>query len=650
MIKKNHWLIGTAALTLAVSISLFAIGFSAWNGIGQGDTKETTLSIEVDDVKYAGFDNLLSNNTIRFDAPTSDNTGRIVYTNDIGGEQLTIDVTGTILHYSQVGSVSITGSIDSNHLSTYNLVKNYQYIVEPVFEELTRKPTVLNPTSNGSYWTSDHDTINDTRDFEIIASFSWGSFFNYKNPSLFFDSTETNIENKSGNQYDEDSVKSILATIHNLNQAVYTINLSVTAFSYTVSFAASDSPSTSGIPDSISDIPAGGTFTVPSTDLYSAGYDFLGYSYTKNSSTAEYLKGETYNINDLVALDSTINAFTLYTVFSAKSWTCTITVGSNEKGQYSVSGLTNISSTSISAGGTAKPTVRTGDVITFTVTADSNYTAGTPSYTNLTKNGNNYTVTGAGTPSITVPAAQSSGGGECLLPDTLITLADGTYKAVKDISPYDTLLAYDHEKGELVASPMFYQFEAHSVLTTVTYLKFSNGKEVGVITSHGFYDIALHEYVKIDANNFNDYIGHSFYTAKLENDGFVESSAKLVSGRNVQMITDYYSPVSKYTFNSFCEDFLSIPDDHYDLVNFWQFDENMRIDLEQKEIDIARYGLRDYSEMSDYLSYEIFDAYNLKYLNISIARGYMTPEKVMYMITKYVPGVEKYIDKYYRNN
>ena len=169
MRRKNKFLLSTAILTLAASISCFAIGFASWSGQTNSDSKETTLNVEVDDVQYAGFDNLLSKNTIRFDAPTTDNVGRIVYTSDIGGEQLTIDVTGTLLNYSQVGSISISGSIDSAHLSALNLAKSYHYIAEPVFEELTRKATVAHPTADGSYWTSDHDTVNDTRDFEIIV-------------------------------------------------------------------------------------------------------------------------------------------------------------------------------------------------------------------------------------------------------------------------------------------------------------------------------------------------------------------------------------------------------------------------------------------------------------------------------------------------
>ena len=128
-----------------------------------------------------------------------------------------------------------------------------------------------------------------------------------------------------------------------------------------------------------------------------------------------------------------------------------------------------------------------------------------------------------------------------------------------------------------------------------------------------------------------------------ENGLFIDGSSKLIGGHTETMITDYYSPVTQYHYNSFTEDFLSVPDDHYDLINYWDYNEDLTINQETKEQYIAEYGLLTYEELSQYMSYEIFDNYHLQYLPICYGRGYMTDEKLMYLINTYVPMMEKYI-------
>lgn len=635
MIRKNKLLLSSSILTLAASISCFALGFASWSGQANSDSKETTLNVEVDDVKYAGFSDLLSKNTIRFDAPTTDNVGRVVYTNDIGGEQLTIDVTGTLLNYSQVGSISISGSIDNNHLNPFNIAKSYHYIEEPDFEELTRKPTVANPTAEGSYWTSDYDAVNDSRDFEIIASFKWGSFFNYKNPSIFFDSTDTNIENKSGNQYEEDAVKSILAQIHSLNQAVYTLHLSVNAFSYTVSFASSDTPTASNLPGSITDIAPGSSFTVPATVPSATGYDFIGYSYTKNNTTAEYEAGSSYNINDLAALDSTVNAFTLYTVFSAKQFTLTMTVGKNESAKYSISGLTTVSQTTISASGSKTETVRTGDVINFTVSASSSsYTVGNTSYSTgtLSKNGNNYTVIGNGNCTISVADA-TGGGGTCLLPNELVTMADGTQKEIQYVQAGDMIAAFNHETGDIDFVPVTFNEKEEIDWFNIVHLEFSDGNDIGVITEHGFFDLDTMKYEYIDEYNYMNFIGHRFYAINKD------YSKKIVELKRAYITlehTEVFELPSFYHLNFFADGILSMPGGIKGLFNIFEYGEDLKYDEEAYNRDIELYGLFTYEDLAPLGVTEImFEAYAGKYLKVALGKGILTEEYLAYLIERY---------------
>lgn len=635
MIKKQGKIgLKIAILSLAVCSAVFAVGFSAWTSASESASVQTEVSVTADDIQYAGFANLLSKKVIRFDAPTDDNAGRIIYTNDVGGEQLLIDITGTALNYSEIGSINFSGSFDSSHESVFNNCISRNYLVAPVFEELSRKATVTNPTSVGSYWTSDHDTINNTRDFEIIASFSWGSFFNYKNPSVFFDSLETNSENKLGKEYSTDTIKSHLSTIRGLSGGTFTVNLSTTAFTYTVNFLSSDTPSISGLPSSITVSP-GESFTVPSTSLSATGYNFLGYSYTKNNTTAEFTPGQTYDISELIALDSSINSFNLYTVFEATTYTLTISVGSNETGKYSITrgSQTIASNVSVGASSTATPSVKTNDVITFTVSASNNYTAGSISTTNLVSLGNDkYRVNGNGAPTITV--GNASGGGSCVLPDTLVTMADGTKKPIKDVEPGDMILVMNHETGELDVSPVTFNESDEPTLFNVIHLVFSNGKDIGVISEHGFFDMNTMRYEYIDETNYRDFIGDEFYTEEGTTVTLVDSFVK-------KEYTGCYELPSFYHLNFFAEGILSIPGGITGLFNIFEYDLDLKYNEEAKARDIETYGLFTYEDLAPLGVTEImFEAYAGKYLKVALGKGILTEEYLMYLINRYAHFTE----------
>ena len=629
-LKSRYKKLGILATYLAVCASVFGVGFASWSGSGAGDSVEAFISISGDEVQYAGFSNLSSKKTIRFDAPTTDTVGRIYYTNDVGGEQLTVDVTGTVLNYSEVGSLTISGEFDSDHASIFSTLVSIKYLVTPTFQTLSRKPTTSSPTSDGSYWTSDHDTVNDTRNFEIIASFSWGSFFNYKNPSIFFDSSETNSESKSGKEYTSDAIKTILASIREISHSTYNVNLSPEALTYTVNFLSSDTPTiaSGSLPASIT-VSAGETFTIPNTTLSATGYDFLGYSYTKNSTTAEYSKGETHNINEFIALDSTINVFNLYTVFSAKSFTLTISVGTNETGSYSIKrgNTTIVSTTSIAAGKSATQTVQIGDVITFTVSVSGSYTAGSISQTNLTKSGNNYTVTGAGDPTITV--ANATGGGSCVLPNTLVTLADGSKTEIKNIKAGDMIRVFNHETGLIDVAPVTFNEKDDIQWFDVIHLEFSNGKDIGVISEHGFFDLETMRYEYIDEYNYSNFVGHKFYTE----DG---GNVTLVNAFVSKEYTETYSLPSFYHLNSFTEGILSMPGGIQGLFNIFEYGDNLQYDQEKYQQDIETYGLFTYEEMAPFgVTEEMFNAYAGKYLKVALGKGVLTEEYLLYLIERY---------------
>lgn len=55
----------------------------------------------------------------------------------------------------------------------------------------------------------------------------------------------------------------------------------------------------------------------------------------------------------------------------------------------------------------------------------------------------------------------------------------------------------------------------------------------------------------------------------------------------------------------------------------------MKINIEKMNKDIEKYGLFTYDEWDEYLSYEQFIAFNVKYLKVSIGKGLVTKEEII---------------------
>jgi hypothetical protein len=54
------------------------------------------------------------------------------------------------------------------------------------------------------------------------------------------------------------------------------------------------------------------------------------------------------------------------------------------------------------------------------------------------------------------------------------------------------------------------------------------------------------------------------------------------------------------------------------------------------QADIDRYGLYTYEDFADYLTVEQFEAFNVKYMKISVGKGQFTYEGILKMIDEYL--------------
>ena len=222
-----------------------------------------------------------------------------------------------------------------------------------------------------------------------------------------------------------------------------------------------------------------------------------------------------------------------------------------------------------------------------------------------------------------------AGGGGCLLPSTLVRMADGTQKAVRDIQQGDMVLVFNHETGKLDVAPITFNDHDDATVMNVMYCHFSNGKTVGVIYEHGFFDLDTMRYEYITERNYSEFIGHRFYTE--------EGGEAILTSVDVRAeYTECYSPTSFYHFDYFVEGMLSMPGGITGLFNYFEYGSDLKYDEEAYNRDIETYGLFTYEDLAPLGVTEImFEAYAGKYLKVALGKGILTEEYLEYLIERY---------------
>ena len=228
---------------------------------------------------------------------------------------------------------------------------------------------------------------------------------------------------------------------------------------------------------------------------------------------------------------------------------------------------------------------------------------------------------------------KSGGGGGCVTPDTLITLANGTQVRVDSLTGSEELLVWNMADGKLDKAPIMFVDNDPTAEYEIIKLKFSDGTEVKVIYEHGFWDYDLNKYVYLD-KYAEKYIGHTF--AKQKGDAL--EKVQLVDVVIETEATMAWSPVTAEHLCYFVNGMLSMPGGVGGLFNIFAVDsETMTYDYEQMAKDIETYGLYTYEELNELcpLSQEMFNAAGGAYLKISIGKGNLTEEELFAMIERY---------------
>ena len=221
----------------------------------------------------------------------------------------------------------------------------------------------------------------------------------------------------------------------------------------------------------------------------------------------------------------------------------------------------------------------------------------------------------------------------CVTGDTLVMLADGTEKRIDQVTTSDMLLVWNFFTGDYDVVPaaiIFYHGEdEYDVLN----LHFADGTTVKVINDHGFYDVALDQFVFINADNVEFFMGHEF--VKVDGDG--RSSVALVGYETTKEYTGNYSIQTAVHINFIVEGMFSLTIPPFEgWFDYFEIGDGMKYDEEKMQADIETYGLYTYEEFADLVTYEQFMAFNGPYLKVLVGRGVVTLETIMELIATYV--------------
>lgn len=283
--------------------------------------------------------------------------------------------------------------------------------------------------------------------------------------------------------------------------------------------------------------------------------------------------------------------------------------------------------------------VADGTILTITVTAKSGYKITKLSVgADVDDDGDGVvTHTVDGNVVITVESEKTGGSNPCIVEGTLITLADGTKKAVENLTHEDKLLVFNHYTGEIETGyvAMLDHLEMERELRKVVNLEFSNGEVLRTVWAHGIFDCTLNEYVFITEENATDYVGHEFFATEYDGTKFIESKVTLVKAYVTEEEIKVYNPTSLWHMNYFASGILNVtaaPVVISGHVNYFELDENMKYDEQKMQEDIEKYGLYTYEDFAEYLTEEQFNALPFCYLKVSVGKGLITWDGILDII------------------
>lgn len=226
----------------------------------------------------------------------------------------------------------------------------------------------------------------------------------------------------------------------------------------------------------------------------------------------------------------------------------------------------------------------------------------------------------------------------CIAEGSLITLADGSQKAVEKLSGDEQLLVWNLQTGKFDAAPILFIDKDAKKNYEVIKLNFSDGTTVDVISEHAFWDFDLNKYVFL-REDAETYIGHWFNKQIRDDEGkFAYTKVQLIDVHIETRYTTAWSPVTYGHLCYYVNGLLSMPGATESFINIFNVDSET-LSYKQDEFinDIETYGLFTYDEFCELIpvSEEIFNAFNGQYLKVAIGKGITNLENLGKLFEQY---------------
>ncbi len=222
----------------------------------------------------------------------------------------------------------------------------------------------------------------------------------------------------------------------------------------------------------------------------------------------------------------------------------------------------------------------------------------------------------------------------CVTPDTLVTMADGSKKEIQYVSVGEEVVVWNFYTGEYEIQPVSL-LQAHGTgVQSVLHLRFEDGTELKVLGEHGIFDADLNTFVFIDENDVDSYVGHCF----VKKDGGSYKLVKLVDYEVTEEYTTAYTILSYDHYNVMLEDMFTVTPAHVgdNFFNPFEINEGMKYDEASMQADVEKYGLYTYEDFEHVLTYEQFEALNMGHFKVSVGKGLVTYEGLIYLIKEFI--------------
>lgn len=224
----------------------------------------------------------------------------------------------------------------------------------------------------------------------------------------------------------------------------------------------------------------------------------------------------------------------------------------------------------------------------------------------------------------------------CVTYDTQVTLSNGQKKEIGKIDYSDLILAWDFVTGSYVETNIAILFAHAEEECEVIYLEFDDGTLIKIINEHGFISKTENDFVILNNLNYKNYIGETFAKIKnIENNEYEFITLKNAYSK-IENVASYSIQSSIY-LNFFVNDFFSITPPHFEgFFDYFEIGKDLKYDEDKMNEEIERYGLFTYDDLSKYVTYDEFIAFNGKYMKILIGRGTITFDQLILLINSYL--------------